>query len=155
LGDATFHRKQKLQIVVFSGGRGSSVLSKELLRDSRINLTLAINGYDDGLSTGEIRRFLGDSLGPSDFRKNANRLASELTTCHKELLQVLEARIPAGSRRSQGCGLLQILRGAPSADASPFATEIRTLVSKLNRKFASELELVVKRFALELEKTER
>ena len=37
-----------------------------------VALTIAINGYDDGASTGEVRRFLGDSLGPSDFRKNAS-----------------------------------------------------------------------------------
>ena len=50
------------RVVLFSGGRGSGVLSKQLLRDPRIQLTLAINGYDDGASTGEVRRFLGDAL---------------------------------------------------------------------------------------------
>src|SRR4051812_33893713 len=91
-GDFAPRRDRKqLKIVIFSGGRGSSVLSKELLRDSRISLTLAINGYDDGLSTGEVRRFLGEALGPSDFRKNANRLAAELHTCPQELLELLEA----------------------------------------------------------------
>ena len=39
---------------------------------------MAINGYDDGASTGEVRRFLGDALGPSDFRKNASRLRPSL-----------------------------------------------------------------------------
>ena len=43
--------------------------------DPRVELTVGINGYDDGASTGEVRRFLGDALGPSDFRKNASRLA--------------------------------------------------------------------------------
>ena len=43
-------------------------------------VTLAINGYDDGASTGEVRRFLGDALGPSDFRKNASRLATALAS---------------------------------------------------------------------------
>ena len=66
------------RVVVFSGGRGSGVLSRQLVKDPRIELTLAINGYDDGASTGEVRRFLGDSLGPSDFRKNASRLALDL-----------------------------------------------------------------------------
>src|SRR5262245_663162 len=90
--DRSSDRDRKLRIVIFSGRRGSTVLSKELLADPRISLTLAINGYDDGLSTGEIRRFLGQALGPSDFRKNANRLAAELNTCPKELLEILETR---------------------------------------------------------------
>jgi 2-phospho-L-lactate transferase/gluconeogenesis factor (CofD/UPF0052 family) len=100
-------RERKLGIVIFSGGRGSTVLSRELLGDPRIDLTLAINGYDDGLSTGEIRRFLGDALGPSDFRKNANRLAGELNTCPKELLQTLETRFPEGTDSARACVLLE------------------------------------------------
>jgi 2-phospho-L-lactate transferase/gluconeogenesis factor (CofD/UPF0052 family) len=84
------------RVVLFSGGRGSGVLSKQLLRDPRIQLTLAINGYDDGKSTGEIRRFLGDALGPSDFRKNASRLAIELATCPLSLVELLDARLPDG-----------------------------------------------------------
>ena len=46
---------------------------------SGVSLTVAINGYDDGASTGEVRRFLGERLGPSDFRKNASRLARRST----------------------------------------------------------------------------
>src|SRR5215208_5160940 len=84
-----------LRVVLFSGGRGSSVLSKELVRDRRIKLTVAINGYDDGASTGEVRRFLGDALGPSDFRKNASRLASELGTADAGLVAMLDQRLPA------------------------------------------------------------
>src|SRR3954469_2772580 len=84
-----------LRVVLFTGGRGSSVLSKELVRDPRVRLTLAINGYDDGASTGEVRRFLGDALGPSDFRKNASRLATELGTADPALLAALDARLPA------------------------------------------------------------
>lgn len=84
------------RVVLFSGGRGSSMLSRQLLRDPRIELTLAINGYDDGKSTGEVRRFLGDALGPSDFRKNASRLALELGTCPPALVEMLDARLPDG-----------------------------------------------------------
>src|SRR6185436_9495936 len=95
-----------MRVVLFSGGRGSSVLSKELVRDSRIHLTLAINGYDDGASTGEVRRFLGDSLGPSDFRKNASRLALELATCDPGLVGALDARLPQGISDDSAIGTL-------------------------------------------------
>ena len=66
---------QRVRVVLFSGGRGSGALTRQLLSDPRVDLTIAINGYDDGASTGEVRRLLGDSLGPSDFRKNASRMA--------------------------------------------------------------------------------
>src|SRR6185369_12896682 len=84
-----------VRVVLFSGGRGSGVLSKQLVKDPQVSLTLAINGYDDGASTGEVRRFLGDSLGPSDFRKNASRLATELATAPAALIALLDARLPA------------------------------------------------------------
>ena len=67
-----------LRVILFSGGRGSGALTTALVRMPGVDVTLAINGYDDGASTGEVRRFLGDALGPSDFRKNASRLATAL-----------------------------------------------------------------------------
>src|SRR5262249_16432295 len=87
--------RRRLSVVVFSGGRGSSVLSRELITHSGIDLTLAINGYDDGMSTGEVRRFLGDALGPSDFRKNASHLARTLGTCGDAEIDLLDRRLPA------------------------------------------------------------
>jgi len=36
-----------VRVVLFSGGRGSGVLSRQLLKDPQISLTLAINGYTD------------------------------------------------------------------------------------------------------------
>jgi 2-phospho-L-lactate transferase/gluconeogenesis factor (CofD/UPF0052 family) len=88
-------RGAALGVVLFSGGRGSGALTRQLVRHSGLALTVAINGYDDGASTGEVRRFLGDSLGPSDFRKNASRLATELHTCSAGLIEVLDSRLPA------------------------------------------------------------
>ncbi len=83
-----------LNVVVFTGGRGSEVLSKRLLGRKDVSLTLIVNGYDDGASTGEVRRFLGDSLGPSDFRKNASRVAAATGSCSPALLSLVDRRLP-------------------------------------------------------------
>jgi 2-phospho-L-lactate transferase/gluconeogenesis factor (CofD/UPF0052 family) len=83
-----------LRVVVFSGGRGSRALSRALVGNPRVELTLAVNGYDDGASTGEVRRFLGSSLGPSDFRKNASWLAPALATCEAPRAELMELRLP-------------------------------------------------------------
>jgi 2-phospho-L-lactate transferase/gluconeogenesis factor (CofD/UPF0052 family) len=93
------HHPPSLSVVVFSGGRGSSVLSRELIGRRDVRLTLAINGYDDGMSTGEVRRFLGDSLGPSDFRKNASLLARTLGNGDAALVDLLDVRLPDGVSR--------------------------------------------------------
>jgi 2-phospho-L-lactate transferase/gluconeogenesis factor (CofD/UPF0052 family) len=105
-----------VRVVLFSGGRGSSVLSKQLTKHPDIQLTLAINGYDDGASTGEVRRFLGDSLGPSDFRKNASRLALELGTCPPALVEMLDARLSESLSRDQAVAAIrQRSAGHPAA----------------------------------------
>lgn len=93
------HLEPSLSVVVFSGGRGSSVLSRELIGRRDVRLTLAINGYDDGRSTGEVRRFLGNSLGPSDFRKNASLLARTLNRGDQALVDLLDVRLADGVAR--------------------------------------------------------
>src|SRR5262245_1537441 len=116
-----------VRVVLFSGGRGSGVLSRQLLKDPHIQLTLAINGYDDGASTGEVRRFLGDSLGPSDFRKNASRLALELGTCPPALVEMLDARLPDGLTRAQALGTIR----QRSADTPAVADRIEAFIREL------------------------
>lgn len=116
----SFARERRLHVVLFSGGRGSRVLSKELINHPSIALTVAVNGYDDGLSTGEVRRFLGDSLGPSDFRKNATRLARELRTCPAEFCDLLEARLPVGCTADDWLQVLSGLRGDNATAPPPF-----------------------------------
>ena len=88
-------RAVALGVVVFSGGRGSGTVVRQLVARPGVSLTIAINGYDDGASTGEVRRFLGDSLGPSDFRKNASRLARELKSAPADLIDAFDSRLPA------------------------------------------------------------
>ena len=107
--------RRPLSVVVFSGGRGSSVLSRDLIRRTDVNLTLAINGYDDGLSTGEVRRFLRDSLGPSDFRKNASHLAESLRTSPPDVLDLLNVRLPEGVARDAAIAQLRDVRRTTTA----------------------------------------
>ena len=47
-----------MNVVIFSGGNGNANLIKYLKNISYINLTILINGYDDGLSTNEMRIML-------------------------------------------------------------------------------------------------
>lgn len=66
-------------ILLFSGGRGSDALYlglKEYCNKNSIpaKFTLVVNAYDDGLSTGEVRKIIpGGILGPSDLRKIQER----------------------------------------------------------------------------------
>jgi 2-phospho-L-lactate transferase/gluconeogenesis factor (CofD/UPF0052 family) len=108
-----------LRIVLFSGGRGSGALAELVATDPRIALTVAINGYDDGASTGEVRRFLGDALGPSDFRKNASRLARLRRTCSPALLDLLDRRLSDSAAIEDVTGLLDRLEKDPDGGSGP------------------------------------
>ncbi len=57
-----------LNVAVINGGRGASGLISAFLERPYINLTSIVNAYDDGKSTGEIRKFFA-MVGPSDLRK--------------------------------------------------------------------------------------
>lgn len=60
-----------LNVVLFCGGSGSSSLVRELSkRSDSINTTLIINPFDDGKSTGRLRKSINGLPGISDFRKN-------------------------------------------------------------------------------------
>jgi 2-phospho-L-lactate transferase/gluconeogenesis factor (CofD/UPF0052 family) len=60
----------RLRVVMFSGGSGTKSIGNFLLRHPQVDLTLLVNCYDDGHSTGRLRRFIPGMLGPSDIRKN-------------------------------------------------------------------------------------
>lgn len=125
-----------LRIVLFSGGRGSGALAELVAADPRIALTIAINGYDDGASTGEVRRFLGDALGPSDFRKNASRLATLRKTCAPALVELLDRRLPDGATAEDIRQLMLTLEADPGSGTAPAIDEpARRLTAARLRRF--------------------
>jgi 2-phospho-L-lactate transferase/gluconeogenesis factor (CofD/UPF0052 family) len=108
-------------------------------------VTVAVNGYDDGASTGEVRRFLVDALGPSDFRKNASRLASALSACEPSLVQFLDARLPDTASAETVASLVAALNGAshaspipvtdlPATSRAAFADRLAAFLEELGRR---------------------
>jgi 2-phospho-L-lactate transferase/gluconeogenesis factor (CofD/UPF0052 family) len=143
--------------VLFSGGRGSGALSSQLVANPQIALTIAINGYDDGASTGEVRRFLGDCLGPSDFRKNASRLARLLGTAPPALVDLLDLRLDDGlDDRATAARLTAAVAGEQPFDprlgkavglATTLSQAVRSAVAVRLQRFAQELSLSSAPFA--------
>ena len=82
-----------MNVVLFCGGRGSTALIKEMVRWPGISLTLLVNAYDDGLSTGAIRRAIPGFLGPSDFRKNLVSTLLQSGEQHLEVATLMEHRL--------------------------------------------------------------
>jgi 2-phospho-L-lactate transferase/gluconeogenesis factor (CofD/UPF0052 family) len=107
-----------LRVVLFSGGRGSGALGELLGADTRVALTVAINGYDDGKSTGAVRRFLGDALGPSDFRKNASRFARVRGTAPGALIDLLDRRLPDDATEATLRAVIEHLEAGAGPDGT-------------------------------------
>jgi len=142
-------RDRPLNIVLFSGGRGSGALSKELVRRPDVSLTIAINGYDDGLSTGEVRRFLGDALGPSDFRKNASRVARELRSCTPGLIDLLDLRFPQGCTAEAALRTFCLVRGDGVSPVETFETRLAAIAGSLGTQTRTEVAASLDRFEAE------
>jgi 2-phospho-L-lactate transferase/gluconeogenesis factor (CofD/UPF0052 family) len=139
--------------VLFSGGRGSGALTAQLVANPRVDLVVAINGYDDGASTGEVRRFLGDALGPSDFRKNAGRLARTLQAAPEALVDLLDLRLPDElTERTTGRALAAAVL-APDAD--PRLAPLSTLAAALAAPARDAVHARLARFAQALDASDR
>lgn len=85
---------QGRSVTLFCGGRGAATLARELLRVPDIDLSLVVNGYDNGLSTGALRAFVPGMLGLSDFRKSLVHHLDGDDPAHEPLLTLLEHRFP-------------------------------------------------------------
>lgn len=101
-----------LNVVIVNGGRGAAALIPALLEVQGINLTSVVNAYDDGKSTGEIRRFFR-MLGPSDIRKVQELMLPETDPDHAASRHLFQFRYPDGVDRAAALADLEsFARGA-------------------------------------------
>ena len=86
-----------MKVCCFSGGRGAQKILDALSKTPNIELSVIINGYDDGKSTGEIRRLVPSFLGPSDFRKVLSNILPIFSHSQFSLSRLLELRVNSQS----------------------------------------------------------
>ncbi|MDO8677478.1 MAG: 2-phospho-L-lactate transferase CofD family protein [Acidobacteriota bacterium] len=98
--------RTRINLVLFSGGSGTESITTALLKHPQISLKILINAYDDGHSTGRLRRFVPGMLGPSDVRKNIARLMPSVERCHKALKAISDHRLPVGISRDDALGVI-------------------------------------------------
>lgn len=82
-----------LNVVVLNGGRGAASIIPALLAREGLNVASVVNAYDDGKSTGEIRRFF-HMLGPSDIRKVQQLMLPKTDPHFKNIQRIFEFRYP-------------------------------------------------------------
>src|SRR5678815_3890329 len=118
-----------MKVALFCGGRGSATIIRALLRRTDIELTLLVNGYDDGLSTGALRNFIPGMLGPSDFRKNLSYLLDLYSDEQYALKALIELRLPMDFGSMQKEGLWHFATGNRTAALPP---EFAKLIGKID-----------------------
>ena len=83
--------------MLFLQGFGKSGISKKSFyikqKTKNISINFVINGYDDGKSTGFLRKLVPGMLGPSDFRKNCSNLLTSNNQREEILKKIIEFRI--------------------------------------------------------------
>ncbi len=114
--------RSHINVVLFSGGSGTRSIVESLMRHSQIRLRIVINAYDDGHSTGRLRRFIPSMLGPSDVRKNINRLMPVGERCQRSLQLLSDYRLPVGISRADA---LEILCNIISGETSRLPEKLR------------------------------
>ena len=87
-----------LNVVILNGGRGASTIIPSLLERQRLHVTSVVNAYDDGKSTGVIRRFFG-MLGPSDIRKVQELMLPKDDPEHENYVTLFQYRFPLDCKR--------------------------------------------------------
>ena len=103
-----------LNVVILNGGRGAAAVIPALLARQGLHVTSVVNAYDDGKSTGEIRRFFG-MLGPSDIRKVQELMLPKDDPDYRANLRVFAHRFPLECSREHVLGEL----GAFAAGSRP------------------------------------
>src|SRR5665213_3860251 len=135
-----------IRVSMFCGGRGSTTITRELLRWPNVQLNLLVNAYDDGLSTGELRDFIPGMLGPSDFRKNLSHLLDVYSNQQYALQLVLEYRLPL-EFSDKDLEKFEAYINDPRS-TSGVTPELRGLFSQLDPDLHSKLLAYLKRFFL-------
>ena len=92
-------------VPIFCGGRGAASLARAFLAQPDVRLSMIVNGYDNGLSTGALRRFVPGMLGVSDFRKNLRHHLSPADPHEAALLRLLDLRVPTSALASVAAAL--------------------------------------------------
>jgi 2-phospho-L-lactate transferase/gluconeogenesis factor (CofD/UPF0052 family) len=139
--------RTQISVVLFSGGSGTKSITEALLRHPQISLTILINAYDDGHSTGRLRRFIPGMLGPSDVRKNINRLMPLTERGQKALKVISDYRLPVGISRSDALDFIDhVLAGSYAALPPKVGSEFELLSLGQYRRLCSFLHTFVEYF---------
>lgn len=135
-----------INVAVINGGRGAAGLITALLKKPNINLTSIVNAYDDGKSTGEIRKFFG-MLGPSDIRKVQELMLPKDDPNHKTYKGLFNHRFSKNIKREDAINEIKGFLANENAPLVGFKLEslyVRNHIKKFLNNFINCLNIIEK-----------
>lgn len=133
-----------LNVVILNGGRGAAAVIPALLARQGLHVTSIVNAYDDGKSTGEIRRFFG-MLGPSDIRKVQElMLPGDHPDCQANL-HLFQYRFSQDSERAEVLAHLQAFVDGSQPDmvgATITSVKVRSALQSFVTEFLAGLSAI-------------
>jgi 2-phospho-L-lactate transferase/gluconeogenesis factor (CofD/UPF0052 family) len=136
--------RRRPRIALFCGGRGSASITRALLDSADCQLTLLINGFDDGCSTGLVRRLIPGMLGPSDFRKNLARVLDTSLPSEHALEGLLNLRLGSADQLYGSNGLSGFAEhGDPARLTRPLASLLSRIEPAVSRQLRTYLRHAV------------
>lgn len=133
-----------LNIVIINGGRGASATIPALLGRQGLYVTSVVNAYDDGKSTGEIRRFFG-MVGPSDIRKVQELMLPKDDVDYLSNLQVFRYRFSKSCVRDKVLADLSAFSDGSKPDLEGMfftSVKVRTALRSFIQEFLEGLNCI-------------
>lgn len=133
-----------LNIVILNGGRGAATIIPALLARQGLNVTSIVNAYDDGKSTGVIRRYFG-MLGPSDIRKVQELMLPPDDPDYSANLNIFRFRFPKGIEYQSAVSHLQAFAAGRSNDLTGslfMSAKVRDSLRKFIGEFLAGLQAI-------------
>lgn len=133
-----------LRVVILNGGRGAASVIPALLSRQGLHVTSVVNAYDDGKSTGEIRRFFG-MLGPSDIRKVQELMLPKDDPDYQGNLHLFQYRFPLICERDEVLSHLRRFAAGIEADlvgVNLISTQVRSSLQSFAQEFVNGLTAI-------------
>ena len=132
----------KLKVLLFCGGSGGKDIIQGLTSYPFFDVSVMVNAYDDGKSTGYLRRIIPGFLGPSDVRKNYSHLMAQSVPSKRILKDLLEYRFPNGVDNRKA---LQDLHNLVQGKSISYG-ELDVLIKKADPNDATHIRIYIKAF---------
>lgn len=133
-----------LNVVIINGGRGAASVISSLLERQGLHVTSVVNAFDDGKSTGEIRRTFG-MLGPSDIRKVQELMLPKDNPEFNSISELFKYRFPANILREEALKSIDRFASGESESLCGLtfnSAKVRFYLQTFAREFLIGLEVV-------------